>query len=557
MARLGALLLLLAILACDPPPLGQFPPLSNGRPEGQFSKVDRVELATLLWGLAAAPGLEGAAALAFDAATGTLYATRGGSGPVLSVDQGGVRRVFDLDAPPAQDAVLLLDPEQKRLIWVGFPAESVRWLDLATGEVVGRRDPDAAAPMTREALYSHRQAALDHATGWVWVADPGAGRVVGYGPDGESLLVPALRKPVALAAGADGRLWILDALSRDEVRLAAFTPATLEVKEVRRVRVPHWFEGPPALLVPHRDGRMSVIGHQGATLDREYWPTWWDAIPAPAWPLGAVETGRFIAVLHLEGGKGGQPVVAVVEAATGELLYSLPQPSGTTIIVAAGPGKVAVAGETGSARIYDIGQGRESYQSFAFALTADKVLSVGTTLVVLDRAGGALHFRRGEGSWGTPVRSANLIDVSLFAAGSRTASAGGQEADFPAEVQASAILLAGGHNPWLFARNLEDADGRGPSLSLGEGSPVWAGSIALSPGGPLAATLLPDRGEVVLADLESFPWTVRWRTLLPGLGPGAEVIFDPSRGRVLVGSPEGWLWATATGRHCSTRRSKP
>lgn len=514
MLRPTLLLLLLPLLACDPPPVDTT--LPTGRPEGEFSKLERVELARELWGLHEAPRIEGPTALAWDEDTNTLYATRGGSGRVISV-QGAERALYDLEAKPAEDAVLLLDGGRRRLVWVGFPGESVRWLDLATGEVVARRDPAEGAPATREALYSHRHAALDPATGWVWVADPGAERVMGYSPEGDSLRVPALRKPVALAFGADGRLWVLDALSRDEVRLAAFSPGTMEVDEVLRTRVPHWYEGPPAFLLPHADGRMSVIGHQGATLDRGYWPEWWEALPSPAWPLGAVETGGLIAVLHLQGGADGQPVLSVVEAATGELLRTLPQPAGSDTIIAAGPREAVVAGDTGSPHLAKLG-GSDGHGLFPFAWTADKVIARDGEVMVLDRIGGSLS-DQGPDGW-RQMGGGAFLDL----AGSSRPR----------------VALVGGEEPVV-----KVVGGMAPSLALGAGPAVQAGSLSLTGDGSLGAVALPARSEVLLVDmgLSSLPWTIRWRISLAGLEPGAEVAFDEARGRVLVGWPEGRLWA--------------
>ena len=158
----------------------------------------------------------------------------------------------------------------------------------------------------------------------------------------------------------------------------------------------------------------------------------------------------------------------------------------------------------------------------SFAMTADRVWSRGGLTAVLDRTGGTVWFR-GEEGWQA------LASVPLTL-------------DLAATNQENLLYLRGGREPEIVWGNLGARGWRDLPLGPSDAPSVLTGRVSLNRDGDLAAVLLPSRREVLLADLTETPWTVRWRTSLEGLEPAAEVVFDQA-GRLLVGWPEGRLWA--------------
>lgn len=172
---------LLSILACSgltggksAPPPGPAPvvaPLPGG-------PTETLSLARARWGVPMPNSLK-RMAVAWD---GQHVQVAGGESDVLlAVDPSVGRPVSSLSlaAPGFHTPEIHADIPRQRLWWVDLPDGKVRSVDLKTGKVDTTCDPQATE--ARHGIYVVRGAAIDAATGWLWVASLDAG-LSGYAP---------------------------------------------------------------------------------------------------------------------------------------------------------------------------------------------------------------------------------------------------------------------------------------------------------------------------------------------------------------------------------------
>ncbi len=247
-------------------------------PDQGFAPVETLSLPKALWGVDA-PNLLKSITVAWDARAARLYAIGMATDRLVVVDPavGRPTGTIDLDLRVHSPAILRLDEARRRLWRVDKADGAIRVVDLDKGEVVAKAQGGRPARGS-DAKYPYKDAAIDPATGWLWVANLEGSSLTGYSPDLRTTKVATgITGPASLDARAD-ELLVVDAPSPRESRLLRYRPSTDSI--VSESAIPAAAGPTGAAFAP--DGTVILKGRRLAALGPDGSPTWSQALDGKA-----------------------------------------------------------------------------------------------------------------------------------------------------------------------------------------------------------------------------------------------------------------------------------
>ena len=269
--------------------------------DAAFAPVETLSLSRALWGVEA-PNLLKSITVAWDGVGKRLYAVGIATDRLVVIDPdvGRPTGTIDLDARGHTTALVRIDEARRRLWRVDKANGAIRVVDLDKGAVVGTKEGTRMErPGEGGRGYPIRDAVIDPATGWLWVANLEGGTLTGYSPDlRDSTIATGFTGPASLDARND-ELLVVDAASRESMRLVRYQPSTDTItSEVTLPRV----AGPTnANLAP--DGTVVMGGRILSALGADGRPKWTQ--PLGAMSEAVVFVGDTVAVLVGEPGESG------------------------------------------------------------------------------------------------------------------------------------------------------------------------------------------------------------------------------------------------------------
>jgi DNA-binding beta-propeller fold protein YncE len=262
-----------------------------------FPFTDELRLSKAVWGVDA-PNLVKAVTVVWDPVGGRLYGAGMATDRLVAVDPavGHPVGAIDMEIRGNSPSILRLDPARHTLFRVEKTTGAVRVIDLVRGEVVARLEPDRAGG--KERTFKFRDAAIDPATGWLWVAELGDSGLVGYSPDlKQQRTAEGITSPASVDAGPD-RLVVAEAKSPTEQRIVEYRPSTNTI--TRETTLPSGAGRTGVTLAP--DGTVLLHGAMLAAMGPDGTPLWRQPLDATA--SDVVVAGDTIAVLLEPGRKG-------------------------------------------------------------------------------------------------------------------------------------------------------------------------------------------------------------------------------------------------------------
>ncbi len=270
-------------------------------PDAGFAPVETMNLSLALWGVDA-PNLLKSIAVTWDGVGQRLYAVGIATDRLLVIDPvvGRPTGSVDLDVRNHHTALVRID-EKRRTLWrVDKGDGSLRVVDLDRGEIVARREgTKLERPGEGGRGYAIRDAVVDPASGWLWVANLEAGTLTGYSPDlRQEKLATGFFGPASLDALAD-QLLVVDAESRASMRLLRYQPSTDTI--TTETPLPRAAGPTNANFAP--DGTIVMGGRVLAALGPDGTPKW--TRPLGAMTEAVVFVGDTVAVLLGDAPEGG------------------------------------------------------------------------------------------------------------------------------------------------------------------------------------------------------------------------------------------------------------
>lgn len=266
-----------------------------------FAPVETMQLSEALWGVDA-PNLLKSIAVTWDGVGQRLYAVGIATDRLVVIDPvvGRPTGTIDLDVRNHHTALVRID-EQRRTLWrVDKGDGALRVVDLDRGEIVARREgTKLERPGEGGRGYPIRDAVIDPATGWLWVADLESGTLTGYSPDlRQEKVATGFVGPASVDARAD-ELLVVDAESRAAMRLVRYRPSTDSI--TTETPLPRAAGPTNANFAP--DGTIVMGGRVLAALGPDGTPAW--TRPLGGMTEAVVFVGDTVAVLLGDAPEGG------------------------------------------------------------------------------------------------------------------------------------------------------------------------------------------------------------------------------------------------------------
>ncbi|MDP2307801.1 MAG: hypothetical protein Q8P18_17380 [Pseudomonadota bacterium] len=273
-------------------------------PDPRFAPVETLSLSRALWGVDA-PNLLKSIAVTWDSVGQRLYAVGIATDRLVVIDPlvGRPTGTIDLDVRNHHTALVRIDEKRRKLWRVDKGDGAIRVVDLDRGEVVAKREgTKLERPGEGGRGYAIRDAAVDPATGWLWVANLESATLTGYSPDlRQDKVATGFLGPASLDALADDLL-VVDAESRSSMRLVRYRPSTDTI--TTESPLPRAAGPTNANFAP--DGTIVMGGRVLAALGADGTPKW--TRPLGGMTEAMVFVGDTVAVLlgdAPEGGGGG------------------------------------------------------------------------------------------------------------------------------------------------------------------------------------------------------------------------------------------------------------
>ncbi|MDP2314302.1 MAG: hypothetical protein Q8P41_15475 [Pseudomonadota bacterium] len=266
-------------------------------PDPAFAPVETLNLPLALWGVDA-PNLLKSITVVWDGVGQRLYAVGIANDRLMVIDPavGRPTGAVDLDVKGHHTALLRVDEARRKLWRVDKADGAIRVVDLDRGEVVATREGTRMErPGEGGRGYPIRDAAVDPATGWLWVANLEGGTLTGYSPDLRQEKVAAgLTGPASIEALADDLL-VVDGASRTSMRMVRYKPSTDSI--TTESPLPRAAGPTNVNLAP--DGTVIMGGRVLAALGADGLPKW--TRPLGGMSEAVVFVGDTVAVLVGEG----------------------------------------------------------------------------------------------------------------------------------------------------------------------------------------------------------------------------------------------------------------
>lgn len=257
-----------------------------------LTPVESLHLPTARWGVEVENTIK-KMSLGYDAKN-DIFVTSGSIRARLAfVDPGVGHPVASVEIPVHFDNpqnLVRVDSDRRRAFWVGTHAEEIRVVDLDKRVLVAQRDGSEVPGQVSQI----KDATIDPATGWLWVANHVAGRVMGYSPDLKQVVtVPGVTGPQSLSATADA-VWIVDSPTPESGRVVKYTPSSQSITSLpvpeapdgRKPRPPRWIAAMPDGSVALATSGILIVDPSGALRAR---------VPLPGQAYQVVAVGKDLA----------------------------------------------------------------------------------------------------------------------------------------------------------------------------------------------------------------------------------------------------------------------